>query len=610
MGLQKLPGSVIMNIMCRLRLMGRSYLRLRLVCRAFRDAYPFHREYVKVSLCDTFVVKAPASPEMLALLRAQETTLGDLKSLCERLKLPDANWLQVAEEMHQAAQAYVGSLSRQAQSMALVCESRFPYPSPCAVLSQELFAMLPKFVRLTSIHLYGEVEEQTTGLLSKLQHLKCITMSSCPGLSAVMSLHVPALASLDLGSVGLVEDRSEGYPVSPEDENRIDYQQMLTYLASTCTGLKSLALPCPASAMQELTRLSALPALTYLHVRTWGVGSLLGLTRLTLLEILRLDAIDWISSSATFEDLACLASMTRLASLGLAGTSGGLFLPSSPEFQVLSRLSALREIRIRADRLINVERDPLPGQLQFLRQATALENFHLCINDELGECVSMPPATVNAIRQVVSGLERLSRIFIRITQVSPRKSLSNYDTLSCFTSAPSVRELAYDIVMLPQALTQSHKEWRMTLDSIKDAKTCLSCLTALQSLSLGGRDLRKYYPAPNCLNILKGLSSTNLTSLRVRTTKTTGSIMRQIASCSSLQYLCLSTNTVDQWAFRALKGMTNLTKLVLHLPGSASLDWAGIDANVFRGAGDLKEALEKHWHDSGFVPEIQIEAAG
>lgn len=450
---------------------------------------------------------------------------------------------------------------------------------------------------LTSLRLTSHGSVDTRAVMAILRAAKAL-----PRLASLKLFYPPAeadfrwlceslaLTFLDLGSGDLAAERA---------------QLLLANVGKgRMAGLQSLAAPLPAAAVQHVSLLSPLTALTSLHVRVpdrVGSANLSGVASLTALSSLTVQA------RTLYCTLSPLTSLTRLTLLEFKRWSNHSVEDRDHwGISVISHLTELRVLRCSFHYMEcqqGLSEDPLPPQLRFLRTATALEELDLRFFNVEYFCVK----TVDATREAVASLSELKRV--TITAVDVRTYYCS--PLRAFAAAPTTEALTYVAGGGWKHLWGVG--WCEDLDvpgfqTVEGAgllyAKVFKALPKLRSLFLSGLDYHGKVvlgkPVPHTIDedILEILPLLQLTSLCLSLEVFSDRHAHPIRQIRDLQELVLCIERCVPHALDPLLKLKGLTRLELHviepLDSNSQGTWSRLEAKVLEQARSVGLRAEVH----------------
>lgn len=399
--------------------------------------------------------------------------------------------------------------------------------------------------------------------------------------------------------------------------------------------LQDLSLPCHAAAVGGL---AALTRLTALEVNTWASDSFEGLTCLTHLRSLYIHLFNPCPWTGEGADPGCLAPfapltvLTGLTSLVLRDGEDGIrdHFEWDPEMNWprqhswMSGLSAMTALRTLGFCHLPIPtgifgrtdgRTAFPSDLLVLRSAQDLQVLDLTFDGLFW--AQMDGRACRALQAAVAGLTRLTEVSLTVLHSCwPQKY---FIPLAVFTAAPSLHALAYfaeDFV--PDEEDDMEQSPRRTREAegiipcsmqVPDLQMrmpdCLKGCTLLRELNLHGSTPVNLVslPVPRCVEILAGLGSSQLTSLRLRLGSLEAALTQQIARFSHLQELRLVTDWMVRHSLPPLTALTGLTQLFIR---SIAHYGRGAGRALEKEADMLEDAIFESASSAGLIPNTTI----
>lgn len=548
----------------------------RLTCKKLKDEICY--QHVHMQVPDWYPAEAPISRRLMTLVPSFESSLAKLTSssdLFKRQAPPLLGQGHVGYGQEETLRFFVLSeyLSNVACELThLAIHSRW--------LSEYTLFNYSKFIKpgqvhyslshmplLASIHVDGCLDLDAIKVLEKLGKIVCVQMAELPSVEVVEALcSTLSLSRLDLGFDFPQLWSMGGDPTSLRGAD--DYQRMIVALScQRLAGLQDLSMPCPSPAVQHL---SALTRLTALSIRMWGSMAVLeDLTILTRLEKLLIDGCDCLPQRQRFRSLLPLTALSRLTMLDLFFPWRGITDKES-ELAVLSELTTLQIFWYCAIQDIDdtdadplpEDGDPIPVQLRVLSSATALTQLHLWFATSFWKGMSVSQS--EAIHASVCGLHCLKdlKVWIYSDGATPSQLDSYFSPLLVFDGAATLHVLRYEL-----------RGAKDTGDARGLARGCLTAMTQLRTLVIGKdhmetRILPSRNVVPNCVALLKGLRSIQLTSLNLVVETATWDLLQEITRFGNLKQLRMSTHDIDGGCLDRFSNLTRLTLLDLEVSGS------------------------------------------
>lgn len=521
----------------------KSLAAARLACCTLRNA--FTGDKIVTFTCDGwYSAKISLSPGVLKILHAYSASLARL----EEAKQEESRASVLIPPFFRDER-----FRRWMQSEALANVSRDVYKLRvgamlCLQAPAQLHAALSNMRRLTSLIVDGTLDICSAVELGDKRNLSILEVAALPAQGVVQRLcNLAALTRLDLGR-DQATDVAWTLGLVPEEARGIDYYLLIIQACGFAAQLRGLSLPCPAAGVQHLSTLSRL---TRLHLRMWDApASLSQWSGLSALESISFEVQDWAYQFTTrFESLSPLTALSRLTSLVLQSRTpceGHWVCQSRSEMSVLSRLAALRVFHY--ENIVEaslVGEEAVPVQLRVLASATALEALQLGFSAAFWE--SLPDASCRAVHVAVCGLQNLKTV--RLLLWGEEDMGMYYTPLVAFTGAPGIRLLRYEC------------KYALPWDMAGQAPSCLTALTELKELSL---------TIPSCPNggdLLAGLPSRHLTSLRLHCQDMTLALTQEVAQFLDVQELEIcSWGSIASKSLDPLFCMTGLTSLEIMHP--------------------------------------------
>lgn len=358
MGLLDLPEGALHIIKSLLDPL--SLASVRLACQTLYKAATSNRRLVVKELDGWYTAKARASPRVLTLMHTFESLQADLgqggHGVGEERGIYNLSY--VMHRFHTRAWLHKELLASAAREVEFFCiGASWRLGDRLALAAHEMncqpHILISKMSALTAVVVERPLDMDTLHELVCLRHLACLKVRSLHSTLTHDYLirqlcSMPALTRLDLGTSGFAHAK-EG-----ESQQRFDTPSMLSMLTSgRVEGLQNLAIPIPRGELQHLDMLTALSALTSLHVRLWGsTGNWSSLSSLTGLKLLRMESKTSMELDPSAGNvLAPLVVLQRLTHLDLAQQGQGWDFPlrrivsAGWDFSALSYLTALRVLR-------------------------------------------------------------------------------------------------------------------------------------------------------------------------------------------------------------------------------------------------------------------------
>lgn len=339
------------------------------------------------------------------------------------------------------------------------------------------------------------------------------------------------LSGLDLG-------------VETLDEPFVPLATLATLDQGRAAGLQHFATCIPASELRHLPMLTALTALTSLHVRSLSTtGRWASIASLTGLRMLQIDVSGEAKRDvSTHSSLAALTALRGLTHLDIADNWGA----TGPEDSWVSGLSHLTALCVLRCQLYQKARfvngDARPIQLRFLLTAAALEKLDLQFLDSFW---TLPRRSYLAMQQAVSSLASLKAVAIHING----EELEQYSLpLAVFAAAASIENLEFKASGRRGSLPDETHDW---------ARACFKRLKKLKVLDQFGE-------APSYFTeLVLELSTTQLTRLALNLDMSALPLMQRIAGFASLRELRLSFKNMCEMFVEPLLALKELTRLDL-----------------------------------------------
>lgn len=383
--LLQLPECVLLLILSHLG--AKSRAAARLTCRALRHALTGQHS-VTIPSFGLYSAKVRLSPRVLGLLLAHGSRLARLEETKQEERLAAIppyfgdSWIRVWLQSELLA-----SIAREVSVLTVDSSWCSERNSIDSVASGQLHAVLSRMPRLGSLDLNGTLDMPTVAALVDLPSISSVEVAVLPRQDVILRLcHMHALTRLDLGldQMNPVEEDAWDDGEVPDGVRGPHMYRQIIQACGRLQALRHLNLPCPGAAVKHL---SALTRINTLHVRMWDAPASLSFsTRLSALESLRIEVMDWRDGTARFESLTTLTALSRLTSLQLCSRRCDsehwvVMVTTSSEMSVLSQLTALRVLKYEIfvhSSLVGA--DPLPVQLHVLTSAAALVTLELAFS--------------------------------------------------------------------------------------------------------------------------------------------------------------------------------------------------------------------------------------